>query len=339
MALAEPVLKHRMALTFAARADGETVASVIARLDGAARARGAHGPSPGPRRRRRSPGRRETDAALTLAQRLPRLVARGAARRRDRCRTASTAAGAPGPARPSGSSAPSSPARRRSAIDWRRSARDDHLYVREREWEAAHTVWLWIDRSASMDFVSDLAQAPKIERALVLGLALADTFVDARRARRPARPDARRARSRQIVEKLAEALVADRWRSTTTCRRARRVAPLDEAVLISDFLRRLDEIASGRRGASRRAARAAISCMIVDPVEETFPFEGQADAARSRGRRRGCASATPAPGARPIATRHRGASRRARRTSRAGAAGRLTIHRTDRPATRRRCAS
>src|SRR5580692_11962120 len=28
-----------------------------------------------------------------------------------------------------------------SRVDWRRSARDDHLYVREREWEAAHTVW------------------------------------------------------------------------------------------------------------------------------------------------------------------------------------------------------
>ena len=28
-------------------------------------------------------------------------------------------------------------------VDWRRSARDDHLYVREQEWEAAHTVWLW----------------------------------------------------------------------------------------------------------------------------------------------------------------------------------------------------
>src|SRR5690242_13145955 len=33
-------------------------------------------------------------------------------------------------------------------VDWRRSARDDHLYVREQEWEAAHTVWLWADRSA-----------------------------------------------------------------------------------------------------------------------------------------------------------------------------------------------
>jgi MoxR-like ATPase len=32
VALAEPVLKHRMALTFAARAEGETIQAVIARL-------------------------------------------------------------------------------------------------------------------------------------------------------------------------------------------------------------------------------------------------------------------------------------------------------------------
>jgi uncharacterized protein (DUF58 family) len=29
-------------------------------------------------------------------------------------------------------------------VDWRRSARDDHLYVREREWEAAHTVGICV---------------------------------------------------------------------------------------------------------------------------------------------------------------------------------------------------
>jgi MoxR-like ATPase len=30
--LAEPVLKHRMALTFSARAEGETIGNVVARL-------------------------------------------------------------------------------------------------------------------------------------------------------------------------------------------------------------------------------------------------------------------------------------------------------------------
>src|SRR5919112_1752687 len=59
-------------------------------------------------------------------------------------------------------------------IDWRRSARDHHLYVREREWEAAQTVWLWADLSASMDFRSKLSNTPKVERAVVLMLALAE---------------------------------------------------------------------------------------------------------------------------------------------------------------------
>src|SRR5918911_4159971 len=55
-------------------------------------------------------------------------------------------------------------------IDWRRSASSDHLYVREREWEAAHTVWLWPDLSPSMNFASHLATVTKRDRALVLML-------------------------------------------------------------------------------------------------------------------------------------------------------------------------
>src|SRR6202165_376471 len=59
-------------------------------------------------------------------------------------------------------------------VDWRRSARDDFLYVREQEWEAAHTVWIWPDRSPSMAFRSPLAEETKLNRALVMALALAE---------------------------------------------------------------------------------------------------------------------------------------------------------------------
>ncbi len=45
-----------------------------------------------------------------------------------------------------------------SRIDWRRSARDDHTYVRDREWEAAHTIWLWADLSPSMMYKSHARQ-------------------------------------------------------------------------------------------------------------------------------------------------------------------------------------
>ena len=41
-------------------------------------------------------------------------------------------------------------------IDWRRSARGAQAFVREREWEAAQTLWLWFDRSATMNFRSNL---------------------------------------------------------------------------------------------------------------------------------------------------------------------------------------
>src|ERR1700751_4706998 len=62
-------------------------------------------------------------------------------------------------------------------VDWRRSARDDHLYVREQEWEAAHTVWLWPDRSASMAFASKRARDSKLERGLIVPFALAELLV------------------------------------------------------------------------------------------------------------------------------------------------------------------
>src|ERR1700741_1492735 len=39
-------------------------------------------------------------------------------------------------------------------VDWQRSARDGILNVREQEWESAHTVWIWPDRSLSMHFTS-----------------------------------------------------------------------------------------------------------------------------------------------------------------------------------------
>ena len=55
-----------------------------------------------------------------------------------------------------------------SRIDWRRSARDDHTYVRDREWEAAHTIWLWADLSPSMMYKSRLGAVSKESRALVL---------------------------------------------------------------------------------------------------------------------------------------------------------------------------
>src|SRR5215469_12474533 len=62
-------------------------------------------------------------------------------------------------------------------IDWRQSAKSQHLFVREREWEAAEAVWFWRDGSPGMRFNSIKSNTTKIERASLLVLALASLLV------------------------------------------------------------------------------------------------------------------------------------------------------------------
>lgn len=57
-------------------------------------------------------------------------------------------------------------------IDWRRSARSDKLFVREREHQVPALLQIWCDQRANMDWRSDTASPTKAQRALVLGLAL-----------------------------------------------------------------------------------------------------------------------------------------------------------------------
>lgn len=223
--------------------------------------------------RARSPGRGEQDAALTLAQRMPRLLLEAR-------RVAATLGHGlhgrrrAGPGESFWQFRPFAAGEAAARVDWRRSGRDDRLYVREREWETAHQIWLWMDRSASMGFASSLAQAPKVERALVLGLSLADAFVEGGErvgllGLTPARA------SRRIVERMAEALSSDRGGLDEDLPPRAAVSPQDEVILIGDFLSPANEVAATVEGVSGRGARGHL-VMVIDPVEETFPFAGQA---------------------------------------------------------------
>ncbi len=163
-------------------------------------------------------------------------------------------------------------------IDWRRSARDDRIYVREREWEAAHTVWVWMDRSPGMNYVSSLAMQPKVDRALTLGLALADLLV--RGGERVGIPGLTRAlATRGIVERFAEAMIDEEKRggdSAAELPPAAALAPRTQAVLIGDFLSPRDDITRVIHGMASRGALGHV-VMIADPVEETFPFTGHTE--------------------------------------------------------------
>ena len=62
-------------------------------------------------------------------------------------------------------------------IDWRRSARSDSVFIRENEWEAAQSVWIWSDASPSMHYASARDLPEKSARADLLALALASLLV------------------------------------------------------------------------------------------------------------------------------------------------------------------
>ena len=162
-------------------------------------------------------------------------------------------------------------------IDWRRSASSDHLYVREREWEAAHTVWLWSDISKSMDFRSHLTPTTKRDRGLVLLLALTELLV--RGGERVALlgllpPMATRKASSRIAEALA-AHGADPLYSGSLPPESR-LTRFSGAVLISDFLDPVDAL-SERLVALAHDGVSGHLVQVLDPAEETLPYEGRAE--------------------------------------------------------------
>src|SRR5262249_3308344 len=159
-----------------------------------------------------------------------------------------------------------------SRVDWRRSARDDHLYVREQEWEAAHTVWIWPDRSRSMYFASPLARETKLYRTLVIALALSEVLVEG--GERVGIPGLMRPTgSRNIIERIAQAILVDRDERTSLPPNFA-PSPLAEVVLLSDLWSEIADVGQIMPQLSGSGAHGHV-VQIVDPAEETFPYWGR----------------------------------------------------------------
>lgn len=160
-----------------------------------------------------------------------------------------------------------------SRIDWRRSARDDHTYVREREWEAAHTVWLWADPSPSMLYKSRTATVSKESRALVLALALAELLSrSGERIAWPGLTDPFSARNgaERLASRLAHAGTLPMRPDLSAIRR------FSDIVIVSDFLDPPEETMEWLDVLSRHGVRAHL-IEVADPAEETFPYSGRTE--------------------------------------------------------------
>lgn len=159
------------------------------------------------------------------------------------------------------------------AIDWRRSARSDAHFVREKEWQAAQSVALWADGARSMAFSGDGRRAPKADRARLLALALAQLLLRAgERVGLAAPPVAPRAGQVQMA-RLAEALLgagAEEYGAPV----AHGLPAQGRAVFLSDFLGDTGPLEAALAEAAGHGVTGVL-CQILDPMEEDFPFDGR----------------------------------------------------------------
>ncbi len=163
-------------------------------------------------------------------------------------------------------------------IDWRRSGRGDQLYIREREWDTAQTLYLWVDPSGSMDFSSAPKQWPaKAKLGRLLGLAVALAFLDGGERVGVLNADMKAFAGAGARRRLAEALATNvAATAAPTLEQLARLQPPpgSHVLLISDHLDPPETWQATLRTLARPGVHGHGLCLL-DPAEEDFPFHGR----------------------------------------------------------------
>ncbi|MCX7889843.1 MAG: DUF58 domain-containing protein [Rhodobacteraceae bacterium] len=160
------------------------------------------------------------------------------------------------------------------AIDWRRSARADVHFVREKEWQAAQSVALWVDGARSMSFSGRSGRPTKGERARIVALALAVLLIRAGErvglsgAGLPPRG------GRPQLDRLAARLAGDGDEGDYGAPEVASIPPHARAVFLSDFLGDPSAVEAALVSAADRGVKGVL-LQVLDPDEVAFPFAGR----------------------------------------------------------------
>lgn len=162
------------------------------------------------------------------------------------------------------------------AIDWRQSAKSSSVFIREKEWIAAQSVWLWRDASPSMVYASKRSIPEKLGRADLLTLALATLLMEAGEHVALTGEGRPPAAGRAALERMA-AILARGVEGSIDAPNSPPLEPLPQyaqIVLMSDFLGPMEEV---NAAVSTYAARGVTGHLvqILDPAEESLPFAGR----------------------------------------------------------------
>ena len=158
-------------------------------------------------------------------------------------------------------------------VDWRQSAKSQRVYIRQTEWEAAQSVWLWRDASPSMFYRSSDRWPVKTERAELLLLAVASLLARGGERFALLANNAAPASGRGALRRLAASLEQDRGGSASlpTIEPLPRYARI---VMFSDFLSTLEDI-NATIGAFADFGVRGHLVQVLDPAEEMLPFSGR----------------------------------------------------------------
>jgi len=173
---------------------------------------------------------------------------------------------------------PYSPGDSVNRIDWRKSARAGKTLIRETEWAATNTLYVWASQSAGMSFMSDLSGVSKAERAALLVLTVATLAIRAgERVGVLGWPQAP-GHTRLVLRRMAAwyATEADSSALQQSLPPKMQLPRHASCVLIGDFLDPLDQI----RDRLKQIAGAGLNGHIVqitDPAEETLPYNGRTE--------------------------------------------------------------
>ncbi|MDP7547387.1 MAG: DUF58 domain-containing protein [Alphaproteobacteria bacterium] len=179
-----------------------------------------------------------------------------------------------------------------TAIDWRQSAKSQKVFVRENEWEAAQSVWLWRDGSASMDYSSGAGTGTgagaerKQDRADLLLLALASLLLRGGEHVGLYGRDNNATGGRATLTRLGARLQNEpdgAPRSAQAAPAAQtglpepgRLPRFAQLVLFGDFLAPLEQIEIMVKGFADQGASGHLM-QILDPAEEDLPFLGRTE--------------------------------------------------------------
>lgn len=214
-------------------------------------------------------------------------------------------------------------------IDWRRSARADQHFVREKEWQAAQSVHVWVDDALSMEFSGDPGRPAKADRARLLALAMSVLLIRGGERVGLADPVAPPRSGEIQLMRLAQSFAAPAGSAEYGAPEARAMQPHSRALFISDFLGDPAPVEAALTQAADRGVKGAL-LQVLDPQEEAFPFDGRTIFESMGG---GLRHETRKAGDLRGRYQARLAARKDRLTSLAAATGwHYTTHHTDMPA-------